>query len=574
MASPADHALQDGHGPPVQDETDSFKSHAPAPSAMEGVHSTDDTVAATPTPGTHDESPNNSGDNIEIDDNDDDSDSFSEEETANTSHITSDPSDPSISSTTYTTSSSSSPLPEGRPRTRSRGQIKLKGKKKDKTKTGRSRDTRTHDEKPTSPSSPISPRGARSRSIDGAQQHPSSSSLATPNISTPTSAPAPVPTTSSSSSSSSTTTSHTTEEPEPPPTTRVRSNAFYARGLPAYNPATGEVSVPDAPSVGPPRPQFSMGNKSEDAVYVEGVSESSQRGAPALPKASSSSLIRPLTALQRWRRPAPPPKVLGLSARFTVGVAETIGRRRTMEDETAVFGCYRDRETDDYFGLFDGHGGREVADFAAQHLHEVLAEHLQEVDGLLNPVKALKQAFQQTHDMIAQREIRGGTTAVIALFIGNSGYVANVGDSRAVLFRDGQTFRVSLDHKPELPKETERIRSLGGEVTTTVNLLTNQTICRVQGQLSVSRALGDTALHPYVSCEPEIHGPLSLSAGKKQIMILACDGVWDVITDEEATALVADIPDPEQAAVRLRDEAFSRGSMDNISALVIHFPPK
>ena len=58
----------------------------------------------------------------------------------------------------------------------------------------------------------------------------------------------------------------------------------------------------------------------------------------------------------------------------------------------------------------------------------------------------------------------------------------------------------------------------------------------VNGQLAVSRALGDTPLHPYVSSDPEIHGPLNLDTeARNQFVVLACDGVWDVLTDEEAT---------------------------------------
>jgi len=242
-----------------------------------------------------------------------------------------------------------------------------------------------------------------------------------------------------------------------------------------------------------------------------------------------------------------------------------------MEDCMVIRGSFRGRATEDYFAIFDGHGGRDAAAFAADHLHEVLAEKLVQTNN--NAVKSLREAFSHTHKMISDNKIAGGTTAVVALFIGKKGFVANVGDTRAVWCSDGVPFRVSLDHKPDVPAETSRIKNLGGTITTTYNS-NGQATFRVNGMLAVSRALGDTPLHPYVSSDPEVHGPLNLDAqSRNQFVILACDGVWDVITDSEATSIVAPITNPEEASRRLRDEAFARGSTDNISVMVIRCPP-
>eukprot|EP01112_Ceratiomyxa_fruticulosa_P013030 TRINITY_DN3642_c0_g1_i1.p1 TRINITY_DN3642_c0_g1~~TRINITY_DN3642_c0_g1_i1.p1 ORF type:complete len:609 (+),score=132.67 TRINITY_DN3642_c0_g1_i1:647-2473(+) len=345
-------------------------------------------------------------------------------------------------------------------------------------------------------------------------------------------------------------------EPPIPSGGRGRSNAFYIKPqleLPATTPG---------PSRGPPRPVSLVPPK----------------------EYSCSGIARLQNGIQLWRKSSAPlpHQIVNRSSRFLVGFAETIGKRSTMEDEIVIFGGFRNRETDDYFALFDGHGGKDAATFAARNLHEIISENLKNQmansSPFANPVRALKESFRQTHESMSGQSIKGGTTAVVALFIGNTGYVANVGDSRAVLCRDGQAFRVSLDHKPELPKETERIQRQGGIVTSTVNAATGQQTFRVQGQLSVSRALGDTALHPYVSYEPDIHGPLNISPNhKNQFVILACDGVWDVVQDDEAVQLVqpficgGNSCDPEQAALRLRDEAFARGSTDNISVIVIVF---
>eukprot|EP00026_Physarum_polycephalum_P002812 Phypoly_transcript_02820.p1 GENE.Phypoly_transcript_02820~~Phypoly_transcript_02820.p1 ORF type:complete len:708 (+),score=115.89 Phypoly_transcript_02820:192-2315(+) len=455
-----------------------------------------------------------------------------------------------------------------------------------------------------------------------------SSPIGTP-IGSPVGSPINSPRTPSSSSPRTDELSHIPHhllELTPPPT-RGRSNAFYGSKLPPpllHSHSDGAAIVAQhntSASISPRRNTVGLG------VTVT----------PTIPEPSHSGLSKPRMFTWRVSNPscaflnfaASPPLekgVLSHSRRFLVGFAETIGRRPSMEDCMVVHGAFRGHGHEDYFALFDGHGGRDAAAFAAEHLHEVLAEKLK----TNNPVKSLKEAFADTNKMISDQKVIGGTTAVVALFIGKKGFIANVGDTRAVLCRDGVPLRVSLDHKPELPTETSRIRKLGGTVTTTYNSA-GQATSRVNGMLSVSRALGDTPLHPYVSSDPEIHGPLNLETearnqfvvlacdgvwdvltdeeatryfitflslsfspspfsrlllsssthgplnleteARNQFVVLACDGVWDVLTDEEATSIVAPIANPEIASRRLRDEAFARGSTDNISVMVIRCPP-
>ncbi|EGG25213.1 RasGEF domain-containing protein [Cavenderia fasciculata] len=346
------------------------------------------------------------------------------------------------------------------------------------------------------------------------------------------------------------------DEDQMPRGGRGRSNAFYMKQPPTI--VNGEVKLP-------PMPPF------QSPLAAAGPFSN------VLPKDSSSLLSKPTGIFGKFRKGHGRTKMANKvvkhhSSRFLVGFADTIGRRPTMEDDAVIYGSYRGHYDEDYFALFDGHGGAEAAELASTEMHRVLSDRLKKDSG--NPVRALKESFNIVHGMIAERRMRGGTTAVIALFLGKKGYVANVGDSRAVLCRDGVTVRVSIDHKPNVPKEEERIKALGGNVVTTTNSVTGVVTSRVNGQLAVSRALGDSILSPYVSCEPDIHGPINLeNQVKNQFMIIACDGLWDVVTDEEATAIVAPISDPEKACMRLRDQAFTRGSTDNISVMVVRFPP-
>jgi len=183
-----------------------------------------------------------------------------------------------------------------------------------------------------------------------------------------------------------------------------------------------------------------------------------------------------------------------------------------------------------------------------------------------DPLEYLRQLFANVQRSIEEAEIGfiEGATAVISLIIGDEVYVANVGDSRAVISKGGSASRVSYDHKPDDPIEENRIRKLGGFINEDN---------RVNGVLALSRAFGDTALKGFVIAEPFLS---SFRIGSDtEFLILACDGVWDVLSDQDAVDLVASHihqHGPERSAGLLRDYAFMYGSMDNISALVIHFP--
>lgn len=92
---------------------------------------------------------------------------------------------------------------------------------------------------------------------------------------------------------------------------------------------------------------------------------------------------------------------------------------------------------------------------------------------------------------------------------------------------------------------------------------------RVGGVLAVSRAFGDRLLKQYVVADPEIQE--EKVDDTLEFLILASDGLWDVVTNEEAVAMTKPIEDPEEAAKRLMQEAYQRGSGDNITIVVVRF---
>ena len=142
--------------------------------------------------------------------------------------------------------------------------------------------------------------------------------------------------------------------------------------------------------------------------------------------------------------------------------------------------------------------------------------------------QALREAYLTTDRQIVDRGTESGAAAA-TLYLRNGGFLAaNVGDVRIVLKEGGRAVALTIDHKPDLPEETARIEALGGRVL-------SLDVPRVEGFLAMSRALGDAPLKPFVTPEPRIaEGVLGR---KDDLAIIASDGMWDVLTSDEAVTL-------------------------------------
>jgi serine/threonine protein phosphatase PrpC len=171
-----------------------------------------------------------------------------------------------------------------------------------------------------------------------------------------------------------------------------------------------------------------------------------------------------------------------------------------------------------------------------------------------------------------------GSTAVSVIITPSHIICANVGDSRCVVGTTAACIALTEDHKPTLPDEQRRIVAAGGFVADD----------RVNGELAMSRALGDfqyktntqlPAASQAVTCYPDISVHVR-DAKADTILILACDGVWDVMNGPDAVDFIVDIllkNDPEMlmenVARNLALLALRMGSSDNISAIVANFRP-
>lgn len=248
---------------------------------------------------------------------------------------------------------------------------------------------------------------------------------------------------------------------------------------------------------------------------------------------------------------------------FSYGYSQLRGKRPSMEDFQDARIAKVGEKVVGLFGVFDGHGGSRAAEYVKQHLFQNLINHpMFEKD----PKNAIAETFKETDSDYLKAENGqnrdAGSTASTAVLVGKQLLVANVGDSRAVVCRSGQAHALSTDHKPNRTDERERIEQAGGSVMWAGTW-------RVGGVLAVSRAFGDRLLKRYVVPDPEIQE--ETITDQHEFLVLASDGLWDVVKDQDAVTMVHNLLDAEAAARRLTEEAFRRGSADNITCVVVRF---
>lgn len=261
--------------------------------------------------------------------------------------------------------------------------------------------------------------------------------------------------------------------------------------------------------------------------------------------------------------------------RIAYGSVSVIGRRREMEDAVRVeLGLTsKGGEKYDFFGVYDGHGGARVAEACKERLHRVLEEEILEGNNK-EWEKVMEGCFHRMDEEVESDRMMG-STAVVAVVGKDEVVVANCGDSRAVLCRAGVAVPLSVDHKPDRPDELERVEAAGGRII-------NWNGHRVLGVLATSRSIGDQYLKPFVISKPEV--TVIERTENDEFLILASDGLWDVISNEVACQIgrrclsgrmrrksqeVVSEGRAAEAAAVLVELAIARGSKDNISVIVV-----
>ncbi|KAL9649242.1 hypothetical protein ABK040_004263 [Willaertia magna] len=319
---------------------------------------------------------------------------------------------------------------------------------------------------------------------------------------------------------------------------------------------------------------------------------------------------------------------------LTAGHCEFQGSRPTMEDALYCNLHYRsidNKYNESFIGVFDGHGGSVASKQASEILYQVFLSKLSAYEEFLKLKESLlhedvkteqeqynkkeelvilkareliqrlnlhfkekeqqqqkhsdeespeeielwnlsaidviplliREAFLETNDKVCETNSVDGTTAsVVYLPFLYSQYlfVGNVGDSKVVLCRDGKPIVLTKDHRPTDPEERRRVRDAGKQIINN----------RISACLGVTRSIGDKTFHPGIISDPYTCY-LQLSK-EDEFIIIACDGVFDFVGEQEAINEIRDELDPIAASIKLRDYAYNKkGSNDNISVVVVRF---
>lgn len=194
---------------------------------------------------------------------------------------------------------------------------------------------------------------------------------------------------------------------------------------------------------------------------------------------------------------------------------------------------FQDTEPTFYYGIFDGHSGSDAASYANSHLNYNISVHPKYPSDIK---EAMHSAFLITDIAFLKKakaeNLNSGTTALCAIYRKTQKrlYVGWCGDSQALIARLGSVHQIVKKHSPEDESERKRIEALGGVVLFWGNSY------RVNGQLAVSRAIGDADHKPFVTAEPEI--VVFDLDGEEDFIVLGCDGLWDSLNESDVALAV------------------------------------
>lgn len=247
--------------------------------------------------------------------------------------------------------------------------------------------------------------------------------------------------------------------------------------------------------------------------------------------------------------------------------AKDIGGRSYMEDEISIE--INLLPNVHYYAVFDGHGTGAVSSYLKDNMGKYVKSQLVALS-LITPqgvLEALFKAFQAVVETIPMSISRhAGSTAVVAIKAGEHLWIANCGDSRAVMNFGNTAVGITVDHKPTRKDEYLRILACGGKVIKAHP----DDVERVDGTLALSRAIGDFELYPHVTWKPEIYYTRIISGN--DYLVIATDGLWDVFSNEDLVSFinkkVQQHPIDEIGNILVK-EARSRHSTDNIAIVLI-----
>eukprot|EP01028_Stygiella_incarcerata_P008456 TRINITY_DN3681_c0_g1_i1.p1 TRINITY_DN3681_c0_g1~~TRINITY_DN3681_c0_g1_i1.p1 ORF type:complete len:336 (+),score=108.28 TRINITY_DN3681_c0_g1_i1:100-1107(+) len=234
-------------------------------------------------------------------------------------------------------------------------------------------------------------------------------------------------------------------------------------------------------------------------------------------------------------------------------------------------------------GVFDGHGTDVFALHACENVPKFVYEDSSFAEG--DVLTALKRSFLKEDDAtlpITGDGREGGCTATVVIIRGGKAFVANVGDSRAILVQSEGCQRLTVDHNPSMPEEKQRVMDAGGMIFGG----------RVQGIINITRSIADHMFKfPYnrVVCEGDekinadflsadpFLKDLELDSKDQEAIVIASDGVWGNLTDARVATMVlekkkegATAEECAKHVVECARKNIRKQTRDNLSCVVMY----
>lgn len=258
-----------------------------------------------------------------------------------------------------------------------------------------------------------------------------------------------------------------------------------------------------------------------------------------------------------------------------------------MEDVVDFETCFAGLEGVEYYAVYDGHAGVEAADFVRRELPKMISQRtdfknatsirdafhcaFRDVDASF--LEELRARSTRVGRATCSTDASSGSVACVAIVTASWVHIANLGDCRAIMCRNGDIVQLTKDHRiAGNDGERKRLEALGVEISADGY---------INGRLSVTRAFGNFTLAPAEGKRPGILSYPDVIAvevtGDTEFLVLACDGLFDQMSSREVGQIVRRrlraTGDAKEAAEALVKHSLKVGGTDNLSVIVVLFRP-
>lgn len=258
---------------------------------------------------------------------------------------------------------------------------------------------------------------------------------------------------------------------------------------------------------------------------------------------------------------------------FSYQEDQNVTYKKTMEDKAKTISSFNSNPHNILFTLFDGHGGDCVSSYLQKNYDKFLRQSLNLYPN--NIQQCLIDSFIQIDNSLQGMNFNhSGSTGCVLFITQEKGkkvlYCANIGDTRCTLFTPTKIERMTYDHRACDLNERDRIYNQGGFVVKG----------RVMGRLMLTRTFGDFELKNFgVISEPYVYRKeLDEHEDNNQFVVMACDGIWDVLNEEGIRQCIVNICNDKENLKKnvtsticeeLIQSALAEGAWDNLSVLAI-----